>query len=167
MSDPRRIILSDQHPWTFIHSIISYGAPSWFFLLGRIIIKVWDLSPMQRLKFMLPHNHEGVYIYTYTYMTFFYSTFYEIATNTLIKFKILISIGFKFYTGMHSFFIIIFSYYLSYFSLTSKRINKNFSHKYLNSWIPHYKLIDRLTQFIILNFCTHLLSSWIHLEIDR
>ena len=100
-------------------------------------------------------------------MTFFYSTFYGIATNTLIKLKILISIGFKFYTGMHSFFIIIFSYYLSYFSLTSKRINKNFSHKYLNSWIPHYKLIDRLTQFIILNFCTHLLSSWIHLEIDR
>ena len=57
VSYPRRIILSDQHPWTFTHSTISYGAPSWFLLLGRIIIKVWDLSPMQRLKFLLPHNY--------------------------------------------------------------------------------------------------------------
>ena len=56
MSDPRRIILSDQQPWSFTRSTISYGAPSWFLLLGRIVIKVWDLSPMQRLKFLLPHT---------------------------------------------------------------------------------------------------------------
>ena len=56
MSDPRRIILLDQHPWTFTRSTISYEAPSWFLLLGRIVIKVWDLSPMQRLKFLLPHS---------------------------------------------------------------------------------------------------------------
>ena len=27
------------------------------FLLGRIVIKVWDLSPMQRLKFLLPYSY--------------------------------------------------------------------------------------------------------------
>ena len=56
MSDPRRIILSDQHPWTFTCSTISYGAPPWFLLLGRIVNKMWDLSPMQRPKFLLPHT---------------------------------------------------------------------------------------------------------------
>ena len=56
MSNPRRIILSDQHPWSFTCSTISYGAPSWFLLLGRIVNKVWDLSPMQRPKFLLPHK---------------------------------------------------------------------------------------------------------------
>ena len=57
MSDPRRIILSDQHPWTFTCSTISYGAPPWFLLLRRIVNKMWDLSPMQRPKFLLPHNN--------------------------------------------------------------------------------------------------------------
>ena len=32
------------------------GFLSWFLVLGRIIIKVWDLSPTQKLKFLLPHS---------------------------------------------------------------------------------------------------------------
>ena len=88
---------------------------------------------------------------------FFFSYFFHgIATNTLIKLKILISIGFKFYIKWNSTSIykltliceclnpmtmqvcilsslLFFSFYLSYFSLTSKKFNKNFSHKYLNS----------------------------------
>ena len=56
MPDPRRIILSDQYPWTFTCSTISYEVPPWFLLLGRIVDKMWDLSPMQRPKFLLPHS---------------------------------------------------------------------------------------------------------------
>ena len=54
---PRRIILSDQHSWTFTCSTISYEVPPWFLLLGRIVNKIWDLSPMRAPKFLLPHRN--------------------------------------------------------------------------------------------------------------
>ena len=74
ISDPRSITLSDQHPWTFTRSTISYGAPPWFFLLERIVNKMWDSSPMQRPKFLLPH----MYIYIYY-------IFWETNTHTRMR----------------------------------------------------------------------------------
>ena len=41
--------------YTFYYQL--QGFLSWFLLLEHIIIKVWDLSPTQKLKFLLPHNN--------------------------------------------------------------------------------------------------------------
>ena len=57
MPDPRRIFLSDQYPWTLTCSTVSYEVSLWFPLLGRIIDKMWYLSPLQGPKFLLPHNN--------------------------------------------------------------------------------------------------------------
>ena len=73
----------------------------------------------------------NIYIYIYIYIVF------------EVKF-ILICECLNPMTGVHSFFIIIFSFCLSYFSLTPKKLIKT-SHIHL-------------TQFLILNFCTHLFS---------
>ena len=59
MPDPRRVFLSNQYPWTLTCSTVSYEVSLWFPLLGRIIDKMWYLSPLQGPKFLLPHNHES------------------------------------------------------------------------------------------------------------
>ena len=59
MPDPRRVFLSDQYPWTLTCSTVSYEVSLWFPLLGRIVNKMWYLSPLQGPKFLLPHtNHK-------------------------------------------------------------------------------------------------------------
>ena len=55
MPDPRRVTLSDQYPWTLTCSTVSYEISLWFPFLGRIIDKMWYLSPLQGSKFLLPH----------------------------------------------------------------------------------------------------------------
>ena len=87
MSDPRRIILSDQHPWTFTCSNISYEAPSWFLLLGRIVNKMWDLNPMQRPKFLLPHIYIYIYI-IFPYLSFFIYGFPSFSLSLYVKIRI-------------------------------------------------------------------------------
>ena len=55
LSDPRRMTLSDQHPWTLICSNIYYGAfPRAFFSSDALSLKNGTLSPAQRLKFWPP-----------------------------------------------------------------------------------------------------------------
>ena len=56
MPDLRRVFLSDQYPWTLTCFTVSYGVSLWFPLLGRIVDKMWYLSPLQGPKFLLPHN---------------------------------------------------------------------------------------------------------------
>ena len=56
MLDSRRVFLSDQYPWTLTCSTVSYEVFLWFPLLGRIIDKMWYLSPPQGPKFLLHHN---------------------------------------------------------------------------------------------------------------
>ena len=74
MPDPRRIILSDQHPWIFTCSTISYEVPPWFLLLGRIVDKMWDLSPTQGPKFLLTHIYHNYLFSAFHKKILFYTT---------------------------------------------------------------------------------------------
>ena len=56
MPNPRRVFLSDQYSWTLMRYTVSYEVSLWFPLLGRIVGKMWYLSPLQGPKFCSPHN---------------------------------------------------------------------------------------------------------------
>ena len=53
-SCPRRVFLSDQPPWIFARSTVSYNGSLWFLLLGRIVDETLFLSPDHGPRFYSP-----------------------------------------------------------------------------------------------------------------
>ena len=64
LSNPRRMALSDQHPWILICSTIYYGAfPRAFFSSDILLLKNRTLSAVQRLKFWPPQQPLKILIF--------------------------------------------------------------------------------------------------------
>ena len=84
MPDPRRVFLSDQYSWTLTRSTVSYEVSLWFPLLGRIVGKMWYLSPLQGPKFCSP-----TIIITITVTTFLQNIYFQLWLVTISYFIIL------------------------------------------------------------------------------
>ena len=64
MSDPRRITLSDQHPWIFICSIIYYGAFSHaFFSSDALLLKSGAQTQRKGSSFRPHRNNHGFFFF--------------------------------------------------------------------------------------------------------